>query len=120
MTNAILLSLAVLTLVQTVQGTPQPQQSCGADRTLTADQKARRTEGVRLARRIHALQVSQPGAQQNKYLSQQDLALQVPAGLEVKLDLTATGYWFMVMDRTDGWAFVSNQSGIIFEAEPIR
>src|SRR5687767_2693663 len=106
MTNAILVSLTVLTLAQAGQSTPQPQQPCGADRTLTAEQKARRTEAVGLARRINSLQVSQPGAQQNKYLSQQDLGLQVPAGLEVKLDVTATGYWFMVMNRTEGWAFV--------------
>ena len=41
---------------------------------------------------------------------------------ELKLDVTPTGYWFMIRDKIDscGFAFISNQAGVIFTAEPIR
>jgi hypothetical protein len=41
---------------------------------------------------------------------------------QLTLDVTAQGYWFMLKDKTDpcGFAFVSNQAGLIFKAEPIR
>ncbi len=43
-------------------------------------------------------------------------------GRQLVLDVTADGYWFMVKDKTDpcGFAFISNQNGLIFEAQPIR
>lgn len=43
-------------------------------------------------------------------------------GWTLTLDLTPQGYWFMIKDKTDpcGFAFVSNQDGLIFEAQPIR
>jgi hypothetical protein len=36
--------------------------------------------------------------------------------------VTADGYWFMVKDQTDacGFAYISNQNGLIYTAEPIR
>ena len=37
-------------------------------------------------------------------------------------DVTERGYWFMIKDKIDpcGFAYVSNQVGVIFNAEPIR
>ena len=41
---------------------------------------------------------------------------------KLTLDVTESGYWFMIKDTSDpcGFAFVSNQTGLIFRAEPIR
>ena len=41
---------------------------------------------------------------------------------ELTLDVNSTGYWFMIRDKPDpcGFAFISNQAGVIFSAEPIR
>src|SRR5687768_5755488 len=107
MTNTLLVSFVGLTLLQTaVQGLPQQ----------------RYTEGVRLARQINSAQIAQAGARENKFLPLQDLAVQVPPGWDVKLDVTAAGFWFMATDTTHvcDLAFVSNQRGIIFEARPLR
>ena len=43
-------------------------------------------------------------------------------GWELTLDDSATGYWFMIKDRTDpcGFACISNRAGVIYTAEPIR
>jgi hypothetical protein len=43
-------------------------------------------------------------------------------GWQLTLDRTEGGYWFMIKGKTDpcGLAFVSNQQGVIFTAEPIR
>lgn len=77
-------------------------------------------EGVRLARIIHTLQ-ARSGAATKQYLSQQELRLEPPSGWEVKLDVTSAGYWFMVKDTTDACApaYMSNQTGIIFQAWPL-
>jgi hypothetical protein len=42
--------------------------------------------------------------------------------LQLTVDLTARGYGFTIKDKTDpcGFAFVSNQAGVILQAEPIR
>ena len=41
---------------------------------------------------------------------------------KLTLDVTESGYWFMIKDTADpcGFAFISNQAGVIFSAEPIR
>ena len=43
-------------------------------------------------------------------------------GWKLSLDVSESGYWFMVQDATDpcGFAYISNQSGLIFTAEPLR
>lgn len=112
--------------------------------TVSAEQQARRRDGVQLARLINTAQVNQPGAKTRTFLAPHELATspyvqqrsgdpfvtslnftpaeEVMPGWELKLDVTAEGYWFMLRDKTDpcGFAFVSNQSGLIYRAEPIR
>ena len=41
---------------------------------------------------------------------------------KLTLDVTKNGYWFMIKDTADpcGFAYISNQGGVIFHAEPIR
>jgi hypothetical protein len=43
-------------------------------------------------------------------------------GWRLTLDVSDHGYWFMIKDTTDpcGFAYVSNELGVIFRAEPIR
>jgi hypothetical protein len=41
---------------------------------------------------------------------------------QLTVGVTTQGYWFMIKDKLDpcGFAFVSNQAGVILQAEPIR
>lgn len=147
MTSGILVSIAVLILNANAASPQQPQaQPCVADSAPTAEQTARRRQGVQLARTVHNAQVNQPGARERKYLAQTELAtspfaarqtgaaaeffksLNFTPGAELlpgwafTLDVTADGYWFSLKDKTDpcGFTFVSNHEGIIFQARPIR
>lgn len=147
MTSLMLVSVAVV-MLQASPATPSPAQaqSCAADRTLTAEQTARRRQGVVLARTVHNLQINQPGAGARKFLAQQDLGTSpfmtrlsgeagefrnslnftpgadVLPGWELKLDVTSGGYWFLLKDKTDpcGLTFVSNQDGVILQARPLQ
>jgi hypothetical protein len=46
----------------------------------------------------------------------------VVAGWRLTLDVTARGHWFAIEDTTDpcGFAFVSNEAGVILRAEALR
>lgn len=151
MITKIVLSIAILTSPQvapaaTARQQPPRQQPCAADAAPTPEHTARRREGVRLTRTINNLQVNQPGAREKKYLEQQELGTsafatrqtgasaefhkslnftpgaELSPGWTLTLDLTSTGYWFMIRDKTDpcGLTFISSQDGLIFEARPIR
>ena len=119
-------------------------QTClhGADST--DEQKARKREALGATRQINNLQANRrPEAGQPKYLNQTEMAIyyadltkktparqplifdpasEVLPGWQLTLDKTEHGYWFMIKDKTDpcGFAYVSNQQGVIFTAEPIR
>ena len=121
-------------------------QQCVPGAPLTPEQTARRRDGVRLARTVNNLEANQPGARNKKFLTQAELASspfaaqatgpqadflrqldftpgrEVMAGWTLTLDVTAEGYWFMVRDKSDpcGFTLVSNQAGLIFEAQPLR
>lgn len=97
-------------------------------------------------RTINNLEANQPGSRTRTYLRQVDLPTspfaakqtgpaaelltklnfspdqELLPGWQLTLDVTADGYWFMLKDKTDpcGFAFVSNQGGLIYTAEPIR
>ena len=118
-------------------------QQClhGADES--AEQKARKREALRATRQINNLQANRPEARERKFLGQAEMAAwyatnatksgypnplifdpasEVIPGWQLTLDKTADGYWFMIKDKTDpcGFAFISNQNGVIYTAEPIR
>ena len=108
------------------------------------EQKARKREALSAARQVNTLQANHPDARQGKFLNQTDMAVyyadmtkqkgaarqplifdpasEVIPGWQLTLDKTEKGYWFMIKDKTDpcGFAYVSNQAGVIFTAEPIR
>lgn len=121
-------------------------QECLHGRGETPDQAARRREALTATRTINNIQANQPGAVNKVYLRHADLVNssfavkmrdsanqtakrislnpdeEILAGWKLTLDVTEQGYWFMIKDTTDpcGFAYVSNQAGLIFNAEPIR
>lgn len=121
-------------------------QECLHGPTEPPEQAARRFQALTATRNINNIQANQPGAASGQYLHQQELATSPYASRmrestnatvrrisltpgtdilpdwELTLDVTQQGYWFMIKDKIDpcGFAFVSNQSGLIFHAEPIR
>ena len=118
-------------------------QQCLHGANSADDQKARKREALSAMRQINTLQANRPEARQGKFLSQTEMAVyyadltkNTPArqplifdpasdvlpGWQLTLDKTENGYWFMIKDKTDpcGFAYVSNERGVIFTAEPIR
>ena len=121
-------------------------QECLHGPTETAEQATRRREALTATRNINNIQANQPGASQGLYLRREELASS-PYALEMRkstsatvkrisltpgtdilpnweltLDVAREGYWFMIRDKIDpcGFRYVSNQVGVIFNAEPIR
>ena len=112
----------------------------------TPDQAVRRREALGATRTINNIQANQPGSANKVYLRHADLVNspfavkmrdsanqtakrislnpdeEILAGWKLTLDVTEQGYWFMIKDTSDpcGFAYVSNQAGLIFSAEPIR
>jgi len=139
-----LATFAVLSLG--IAAGPAYAQDCLHGPTENPDQAARRREALAVVRIINNIQVNQPGAAKGQFLRYEELSSSpVAAGLRestdetmrrislspgadvlpdwhLTLDVTALGYWFMIRDKIDpcGFAYVSNQVGVIFRAEPIR
>ena len=143
----ILRGLALITFgLAALQVSPAAAQQCVPGATRTPDQIARRQDGVRAARTINNLEANQPGSASKKYLSQGELASspfattqtgaageffkklnftpgeELMPGWELTLDVTGSGYWFAIKDKTDpcGLTFISNQKGLIWEAQPLQ
>lgn len=120
-------------------------QQCLHGANETPDQAARRREALTATRTVNNLQANQPGRATKTYLRQVELpsspyaqrdgvqteffkklnftpGAELLPGWELTLDVTQDGYWFMIKDKTDpcGFAFISNTSGLIYTAEPIR
>jgi hypothetical protein len=131
---AILLSLLL--------AAPAPaQRQCLHGPDETAEESARRRDAVGAARLINTLQ-ARTAKGTNRYLAQEELTAaaaehaqnqrvpkldfspgqDVMPGWELKLSVTKDGYWFMIKDKSDpcGFAYISNQEGVIYNAEPIR
>ncbi len=121
-------------------------QECLHGATENAAQADRRREALAAARTINNIQANQPGATKALYLRHEELSsspyaskmreltndtvkrISLAPGTDIlpnwtlTLDVSAKGYWFMVRDKSDpcGFAYISNQAGVIFRAEPIR
>ena len=121
-------------------------QECLHGPNETTDQAARRRDALTATRNINNIQANQPGAASRSYFSHSELASapyagrmrestsdvvrrislspdnDILPGWRLTLDVSNGGYWFMIKDTTDpcGFAFISNQNGVIFRAEPIR
>ena len=117
-------------------------QECLHGSTERPEQQARRQQAVLAARLVNTIQANQPGRSEQRYLRHEELATtprvpsrlesvalfnlapgqEVAPGWELILNVTEKGYWFMVKDKMDhcGFAFISNATGVIYAAEPIR
>ena len=120
-------------------------QQCLHGPSETPVQTARRQQALTATRTINNIQANQPGAFSRLYLRHVELvgspyAASMPESTnetvrrivlnpgedilpnwQLTLDVTQDGYWFMIKDTTDpcGFAYVSNQNGVIFNAQPI-
>jgi hypothetical protein len=139
-------SVAFLTVcIWLVAGTAYAQQ-CLHGANESADQAARKREALTATRTINNIQLNQPGAAKGQFLRHEELSnspfamrlrespseavkrMSLNPGADVlpnwqlTVDVTTRGYWFMIKDKIDpcGFAFVSNQAGVILQAEPIR
>lgn len=125
-------------------GTAARQCLHGSDET--AEQATRRREALTATRTINNIQSNRPDARNGIYLRQDELAAapfamglkdstsdparrisltpsqDILPGWKLTLDVSEKGYWFMITDTTDpcGYAFISNQNGVIFTSEPLR
>jgi len=125
--------------------TPAYAQQCLHGTDEQAEQKERKRAALGATRTVNNLQANQDGARTSTFLTHENLLTsrfahgpngqseffrklnfrlgeEILPGWELKLDVTQTGYWFMVRDKTDpcGFAYVSNQVGVIYTSEPIR
>ncbi len=118
-------------------------QQCMHGSNETTDQAVRRREALTATRTINDIQANQPGAINRLYLRHVELVgspyaarmrestnetikrivlnpdEDILPNWQLTLDVTLDGYWFMIKDRTDpcGFAYVSNEAGLIFKAE---
>jgi hypothetical protein len=125
---------------------PAHAQQCLHGPGETPDQAARTRAALTATRNINNIQANQPGAAKGQFLRHDQLSsspfalkmresnddtvkrMSLEPGTDVlpdwqlTLNVTEQGYWFMIKDKSDpcGFAFVSNQQGVIFRAEPIR
>jgi hypothetical protein len=125
--------------------TPSAQQ-CLHGPGETPDQTARRREALTATRTINNIQANQPASANRSYFRHADLAEapyaakmrestnetlrrislnpngDILPGWTLTLDVSENGYWFMIKDTSDpcGFAFISNQSGLIFNALPLQ
>jgi hypothetical protein len=117
---------------------PAFAQQClhGADEK--PEEAARRKRALGAARAVNTIQAGQPGARKKDYLNErglQDFTFNKPTGpmkfeanseiipgWQLILNKTEDGYWFMIKDKTDpcGFAYISNQAGVIYTAQPIQ
>ena len=120
---------------------PAYAQQCLHASNESPEQKVRRQQAVLAARLVNTLQANNPNTEQ-RFLHHEELAAafyplkdeesikpfnpspgqEVMPGWELKLDVSANGYWFMVKDKMDpcGFAYISNTMGVIYTAEPMR
>lgn len=118
-------------------------QQCLHGTNASPENNARQKAALQAARQINSLQAGGSVTRGGKYLSRVEMAdayaellkkrpsasplvfdrmADIVPGWKLTFDKTETGYWFMIKDMTDpcGFAYISNENGVIFTAEPIR
>ena len=132
-----------IAVVLTLVAGPAFAQQCLHGPDASPEQKARLTQAIGAMRNVNNMEANQPGARGNRYLRHEELATspfalkqtndafkslnltpgaEILPGWQLTLDVTENGYWFMIKDKTDpcGFTLISNQSGVIYTAEPLR
>ncbi|MGH8639549.1 MAG: hypothetical protein ACREUZ_20645 [Burkholderiales bacterium] len=146
MSGLMIIALAILASPGGTTGglvEPPTQQKCLHGPDSGPEQQARRREALGATRNVNNMQANQPAARGNRYLRHEDLATspfatkqtspafkklnltpgeEILPGWQLTLDVSDDGYWFMIKDKTDpcGFAFISNNVGIIYTAEPLQ
>ncbi len=125
---------------------PAFAQQCLHDPNETPEQVTRKRAALTATRMINNIQINRPEAAKQVFLRHEELAAapfaaqmqasqnpvvqqislspgtDILPGWRLTLDVTASGYWFTVKDTTDpcGFSFISNNSGLIYTAHPLR
>ena len=120
-----------------------PAQDCLHSSSPAPEQQARKRAALSATRQVNTLQANGAVKKGGTYLSQLEMAEaykayakarpnapalvfersgEIVPGWQLTFDRTDSGYWFMIRDRTDpcGFAYISNENGVIYTAEPIR
>src|SRR5262249_8979626 len=132
----MLFAIALLTAALTPPPRlPQPQGAClhfgGGE---TPEQRDRSVAGLGAARAVNTAQSEFAAKNARKYATREQLpsvvdphwnvspTAEIAPGWRLTLDATDKGYWFEIVDTRDpcGFRYVSNQSGLILAAQPIR
>lgn len=138
--------VVAFTIVSALGSAPAYAQQCLHGPNEAADQTARRREALTATRTINNIQHNQPAAREKQFIRHAQLAdspyatsmkakpneltkrisfvpdAEILPGWKLTLDVSSDGYWFAIKDTTDpcGFTYISNTSGLIYTAEPIR
>ena len=137
---------ALMTIVFCMFSAPALAQQCLHESGETPEQIGRRRAALAATRTVNNIQFNRPEAKNKVFLGHAELgsspfaarmkdandaivrqmSLQpdtdIVPGWRLTLDVTPTGYWFSVKDTTDpcGFAYISNHSGLIYTAQPLK
>lgn len=133
---AVAVVSAVLTAAAPPVKAPQPDSAClHAAGKEAPEQRNRSVAALAATRAVNTAQAAFSSRNNKTYATRADLAAyldgarynladeaEIVPGFKLTLDLTQKGYWFEIMDKTGpcGFRFISNQSGVMFTAQPIR
>lgn len=133
--------IAFFVLAASLLSAPSFAQTClHSSANETQDQVARRRAALSAARTINNVQYNRPGAKEKVFLRHDELATapfavklagspivltpdqDIVPGWRLNLETYAGGYWFTITDLTDPckFTYISNHSGLIYTAEPLR
>jgi hypothetical protein len=131
--------LLTAALLNPASAMPQPTGAClhfGVQET--PENRDRSVAAVAAARAINTAQAEfsrKQGSDPRKYGTREELqgfvdaarynlspSAEITPGFKLTLDAFDRGYWFEIVDAKDpcGFRYVSNQSGLILAAQPIR
>lgn len=131
---AAALVTAVLTSTTPRVQAPQADAACLHFGKEAPEQRDRSVAALGAARAINTAQAGY-SAKNKSYAAREGLvgyldgarynldpAAEIAPGFKLTLDTTPKGYWFAITDTTDPckFTYISNQSGQIFAAQPIR
>ena len=133
---AVALASAVLTIAPPAVKSQQPDSAClHAAGKEAPEQRNRSVAALAATRAVNTAQAAFSARNNKTYATRADLAAyldsarynladeaEIVPGFKMTLDLTPKGHWFEIVVKTDpcGFRFISNQSGVIFTAQPIR
>ena len=136
----------LMAIALSIFAAPAIAQQCLHDAGETPEQAARKRAALTATRTINNIQFNRPEAATQIFLRHEDLAsapfaarmqtshdpavlqislspgTEILPGWRLTLDVTSSGYWFSIKDTTDpcGFSFISNNSGLIYTAHPLR